>query len=70
MNLRGSSSNLTQAVKDLALRWDETQKYWRDVKSQEFEKDFLQDLPNLAARAASVIEEVDGVLRKVKADCE
>jgi hypothetical protein len=70
MNLRGSSANLAQAVKDLSLRWDETQKYWRDVKSQEFEKDFLQDLPNLAARAASVIEEVDNVLRKVKADCE
>lgn len=70
MNLRGSSANLAQAVKDLSLRWEDTGKNWRDVKSQQFEKDYLQDLPSAAARAASVIEEIDQLLRKVKADCE
>lgn len=70
MNLRGSSANLAQAVKDLSIRWEETGKHWRDVKSQQFEKDYLENLPNVAARAASVIEEIDQILRKIKKDCE
>jgi hypothetical protein len=40
------------------------------VKSHEFEKNYLQDLPSYVARATSVMEEIDVLLRKVKADCE
>ena len=70
MNLRSSASNLTQAVKDLSGHWHQTQSSWRDVKSAEFERTYLENLPNIAARATSVIEEIDAILRKVKADCE
>ena len=70
MNTRASAANLAQAVKDLLVHWQETQTYWRDVKSREFEQKFLADLPHHAARAATVIEEIDGLLRKVRIDCE
>ena len=70
MNLRSSASNLTQAVKNLSVQWQQARGYWRDAKSMEFEERYLEPLPNLAARASAVIEEIDAVLRKIKADCE
>ncbi len=70
MSSRTSAANLSQAVKDLLLEWDQTRFAWRDAKSREFEETYLQDLPHHAARAAAVIEEIDAILRKVRLDCE
>ena len=70
MNTRSSAANLVQAAKDLAVAWDQTKETWRDVKSREFEEHYLEQLPNHIVRATAVIEEIDAVLRKVKADCE
>jgi len=70
MSTKGSASNLVQAVKNLAFEWEQTKSYWHDVKSQEFEKTYLQDLPTLATRATSVMEELDNLLKKVRSDCE
>ena len=70
MNLRSSASNLNSAVKNLNVQWQQTRSYWRDAKSLEFEQSYLEPLPSLAARATAVIEEIDAVLRKIKADCE
>ena len=70
MNLRVSASNLTLAVKALSVEWQQTKNTWFDVKSQEFEAAYLEELPRLMARAGTVIEELEIVLRKVKSDCE
>ncbi len=66
----GSAAKLAQAVKDLSLEWQQTQVSWNDLKSQEFEKAYLENLGHDIARAALVIAEIDTVLRKVHADCE
>jgi hypothetical protein len=70
MNVRGSAANLVQAAKDLSVHWQETKAFWRDVKSQEFESTYLDQLPSHVARATAAIEEIDGLLRKVRSDCE
>lgn len=70
MSLRVSASTLTQATKDLNLEWQRTKAVWRDVKTIEFEKKFLEDLPNLLATAGPVMEELDALIRKVRNDCE
>lgn len=67
---RASASNLVQAAKELKAEWEQTKESWRDVKAQEFERTYLEDLPHHLARAASVIEELDVLLRKVRIDCE
>ena len=51
MNPRGSAASLGEAVKELSIKWQQTQTYWRDVKSQEFEKNYLDALPSYVARA-------------------
>ena len=70
MSARVSAANLVQAMKDLSLEWEQTKSYWRDGKSHEFERTYLEHLPREIARATSVIEEIDAVLRKVRSDCE
>lgn len=70
MSSRTSGANLMQAMKDLSLRWQETKTYWHDAKSQEFERRWMDEIPDHVARAVSVMEELDTILRKVHADCE
>lgn len=70
MNTRAAAANLGQATKDLSIAWQQTRTYWRDVKSIEFESKFLDPLPGYIARASTALEELDALLRKVKADCE
>jgi hypothetical protein len=70
MSTKGSASNLVQAVKELTIEWQMTKDYWRDVKSMEFEKNYIAPLPDSMVRALSVMEELDIILRKVRKDCE
>jgi hypothetical protein len=70
MSVRASASNLVQAAKLLKAEWAQTRESWRDVKAMEFERTYLEDLPNHVARTAAVIEELDMLLRKVQHDCE
>ncbi len=70
MSCRGSASNLGQALKELKLEWQHTKTFWHDIKTQEFEEKYLEYLPNDIARAVAVMEELDGILRKVRIDCE
>ena len=70
MNFRASSTGIDEAIKELMVAWGLTRDYWRDVQAVEFEKEFLEPLPLLASQARTVIDEIDGVLRKVRQDCD
>ena len=69
MNISGIENNLLQAMKNLSAEWQQTQAYWRDIKSQEFEKQYLETLPQHITRAASVIAEINALLKKIRNDC-
>lgn len=70
MSTRESGANLVQALKELSLRWDETKTHWHDIKSQEFERAYLEDLPDHVQRTMSVMQEIDVLLKKIRTDCE
>ncbi|MFA7233957.1 MAG: hypothetical protein WC076_07585 [Terrimicrobiaceae bacterium] len=70
MSAAASGALLLQAMKELSLEWDQTRSYWRDGKSLEFEEKYLAELPLHIRRAAEAMEEIETVLRKVRADCE
>jgi hypothetical protein len=53
MSTKGSAANLVSAAKDLALEWEQTKSSWNDIKSQEFEQKYLEDLPGHVRRAAA-----------------
>jgi hypothetical protein len=70
VSARDSGSTLAQAVKDLAIAWEQTKADWRDAKSQEFEEKYIEPLPGHVRQAMAVIEEIDALLKKVRSDCE
>ncbi|MEI8233704.1 MAG: hypothetical protein WCH57_03355 [Verrucomicrobiota bacterium] len=70
MSPKGSAALLTQAYKDLAVQWQETQAYWHDAQALAFEKNYMEELPSRITRTLSVMEEIDTLLRKVRSDCE
>ena len=68
--MSASAPQLLQAMKELSVEWDRTRSFWRDMKSLEFEKKYLAELPHHIRRAADAMEEIETVMRKVRADCE
>ena len=70
MSASGSKSRLLGASKELALKWEETKDCWRDEKSAEFERKYLQELFVAVNRAVGVMEKLDELLKKVRSDCE
>jgi hypothetical protein len=69
MNLRESAAKLSGGAKELASAWEEARNHWRDTKAEEFAELYLVPLPHHVARAATVIEEIEVLLRKVRSDC-
>jgi hypothetical protein len=70
VNLSGSKSRLVGVTKELMLKWDETRVCWRDAKSQEFERRYIQELQVGVDKAVAVIEKLDELLKRVRNDCE
>jgi hypothetical protein len=70
MSLNGNKSRLTALTKDISLRWSETRNHWHDVKSDEFDQRFMQELFPRVNKAAAAVEKLDELLRKIKKDCE
>ena len=65
-----NSSNLESAARDLMVAWDDVRSWWRDQKSQEFERHYLEKIPGQITVARQAMEEIDAILRKVRNDCE
>jgi hypothetical protein len=61
---------LAQASRTLLVEWEKTKADWRDVKSQEFERAYLENLFNEIASTTAAMEEIDNLLKKVRSDCE
>ncbi len=70
MSLRVGSANLSAAGKDLAVEWSRAENHWRDIKAAEFEAKYLENIPQMIAQAAPIMEELDTIIRKVRHDCE
>lgn len=65
-----ASANLESATRDLLLAWERSREQWRDAKAQQFGHSFIEPLPELAIQARDAIGHLDGLLRKIKHDCE
>jgi hypothetical protein len=70
MSTAGSASNLVQAARDLSNDWQQTKALWHDIKSQEFEHNYLDVLPGHVDRTVAVLEELNLLLKKVRSECE
>ena len=70
MNLSGNRGRLIGLTRELLLRWDETKNFWRDTKSEEFERKYIVELSAHVNRSVLVLEQLEELLNKVRSDCE
>tara|TARA_B100000809_G_C14976486_1_gene472899 strand:+ start:274 stop:489 length:216 start_codon:yes stop_codon:yes gene_type:complete len=70
MSARASAVKLTKSTKVLLQSWDQVKNFWQDRKSQEFEKEYIESLPDDISAAVRVIEELDTIINKAHRDCE
>jgi uncharacterized protein YukE len=70
MSARESSGRLAHALKDLVNAWDRTRVHWRDAKAVQFEKEWLEQLPQEITSASEAIDELGSLLKKIRRDCE
>ena len=70
MSARASAVKLTKSTKVLLQSWDQVKNFWQDRKSQEFEKEYIESLPDDISAAVRVIEELDKIINNAHRDCE
>jgi len=55
--MSGNASKLAAITKELFQPVQQTKEYWRDAKSQEFERQYIQELLAGVDKAVAVIED-------------
>ncbi len=70
MNLSGNKGRLTGLTREISLRWSETKEHWRDARSEEFDRRFMQELNASVNRTVLIVDKLDELLKKLRSDCE
>jgi hypothetical protein len=70
MNLSGNKGRLVGLTRDIMLRWSETKNYWRDARSDEFDRRFMAELDASVNRTVMIVDKLEELLKKVRSDCE
>ncbi len=70
MSAKESAGNLVQSLKELNLKWGENKSHWHDFKAQQFEHDYLEEIPDHVQRTMSVMQDIDSLIKRVRSECE
>jgi hypothetical protein len=68
--MSASQNRLVGLTQEITLQWAETRNYWRDAKSEEFERLFMTELSANVNRTVMALSQMDEILKKVRSDCE
>jgi hypothetical protein len=68
--MSGSSAKLNALTKEINNQWHDTKNYWKDAKSAEFEKQYIDELLSSVDKAITVMESLDKMVSKIRHDCE
>lgn len=70
MSVHNNGTRLSLITKELSMKWEETREYWKDSKSEEFDRKYMVELQSSVNTAVIVIEKLDKLLTKIRNDCE
>lgn len=68
--MTGNAPRLMALTKGLSDQWRQTKEYWKDTKSLEFERQYMEELLSSVDRAVPVIEQLEKLVKKIRTDCE
>jgi len=70
MSLTADRTRLRAITKELTVRWEETTNSWKDAKSQEFERQFIEKLLARVEKAVVAIEKLEKITARARTECE
>jgi hypothetical protein len=70
MSLGWSKSRLAGLTRELSSQWQQTKEVWRDAKSVEFERKYMDELIGSVNTTMANIERLDKIITQLKKDCE
>jgi len=68
--MTAAQNRLSALTKELMAEWADTKQYWRDAKSTEFEKRYLDELESAVNIASANLEPLERVLKQIHDDCD
>ena len=68
--MNSSGTRLAALTKELSVEWQHTRESWRDAKSDEFDRKYMQELFSSVDKSLGVIEQLDKLLTRIRKDCE
>jgi hypothetical protein len=70
MSLNGNKSRMAGLTKEISLHWADTKNHWRDARSAEFERRFMQELAPRVNQAATAIDKLEELFNRIRKECE
>ena len=70
MSLTGNKSRMQGLTKEILLRWADMKNHWRDARSAEFERRFMQELAPRVNQAATAIDKLEELFNRIRKECE
>lgn len=58
------------ALKDLRLRWEDTQRFWDDPVSKDFDEHLWQPLEAQSQAAIRAIDRLAQIMHQMQSECE
>lgn len=70
MSLNANRARLMALTRELSLQWEETKSYWKDARSREFGKKYMEQLQTDVDKAVAVCDQLEKIINQVRSDCE
>ena len=70
MSITVGHTQLQDALKDLATRWERVKLHWEDEQSRQFEQDFIAPLKPKIKATLAALERVGSVVGQARRECE
>ena len=70
MSVSSNGTRLSAVTKELLNQWRDTRESWRDAKSGNFEKRYMEELFAGVDTTGTVVEQLDKILKKIRNECE
>ncbi len=70
MGIHEGRGNLTKAMKDLNMKWNETKSYWDDSTQANFEKKYILPIEKDMRQALAAMDTIAVFISAAHRDCE
>ncbi|MHC4124052.1 MAG: hypothetical protein ACYSSI_10795 [Planctomycetota bacterium] len=68
MGVYESYASLKKAVKDLNIVWEKTRQVWKDARSKQFEKEFMERLSVEVKKAETALDNIGPMLNRIRSE--